>query len=527
MALRATMATSREMGKTLTVKRPSKFAENLFTTLCSEGGAKAHKAQEDENGWDYFVELPINPHSGPLDTQPAEPTALVQVKSKTTRGLSIEVKLSNAMKAAASPLPFFIVLVTIPKDSTSRSRRIYAKHVWIDMITAALRESRLADRDGTSPNRKRIGVKFNPDDEVTGDIVQWMLTQISMIGGDYQSRKTKLFREVGHDSASPGSMTFQGTRTEIYRSFLGVGNGLPVSNFSYTPLRFGMSSPKSDITGVSGTVYINPNPVSACEIRLHGSADTPAITVPAKLYYHNPTSKVADSSFRASSGQMELLYGPKDVRGFKYQVDPTALLDVKSIHDFVLFNYWRSVSAKISAEVIHESGVRLFRGTVTEPSGPKNDWARILEVVQSLQTIVGSSKLEISFAEFRNKINDLNFIYHMLTALSMHYEAGIDDAPPSIDFVAYYCHAQVGDYHVASIVRRATTGQQTLSDKRLFDFGIATDLDNYVFPSSMGDTKKIIQKIYDDTTNRLGETSQVLNVGDMRVFADQQSSTTT
>lgn len=284
------------------IKRPPKFAENHFATLCSAGGAKAHKTQEDENGWDFFVELPTGPHSGPIDTQPAEPTAFVQIKSKTTSGANCQVKLSNALKAAASPLPFFIVLVLIPKGTTTP--KLYAKHVWTDMVAQALHEGRLAERGGSSTNQKRLGIQFSAGDEVTGDIVQWMLAQISMIGGDYQVRKTKLYNETGYDKEAPGSVTFQGTRAEIYRNFLGVGNGLPVSDFFYSPRRFGMSSPKTDVKGTSGIIHIEPKSVSSCEIRMQGTPDTPAITAPAQLYYYNPGTKVADGSFRVSTGQM-------------------------------------------------------------------------------------------------------------------------------------------------------------------------------------------------------------------------------
>ncbi|WP_156929083.1 hypothetical protein [Bradyrhizobium sp. th.b2] len=338
--------------------------------------AKAHKAQEDENGWDYFVELPSTPHSGPLDSQPAEQTAFVQVKSKTTRGLSIKIKLSNALKAAASQLPFFIVLIAIVKGATKP--KLYGKHVWIEMITAALREGRLAERNGALPNKKRIGIQFTPDDEISGDVVQWMLTQISTAGGDYQPSKTKLFREIGHDETWPGSMTLQGTRTELYRNFLGLGNGLPISDFTCTPLRFGMSSPKSGIKVASGTVHIEPKPIGSCEIRLQGSSDTPSIVAPAKLYSYNPTGNADDESFRVSASQIEILFGPKDISGLKFDTDPTKLLDIKSLRDVVVFHYWRGASAKILIEVFHESGMRLFRSTMTGlPS--KGDWKTVLE----------------------------------------------------------------------------------------------------------------------------------------------------
>jgi hypothetical protein len=56
-----------------------------------------------------------------------------------------------------------------------------------------------------------------------------------------------------------------------------------------------------------------------------------------------------------------------------------------------------------------------------------------------------------------------------------------------------------------------------------FDFGAAINLGNYVLQSRMGDTKKIILGIYENTVRPLGKTASVLDAGDMRACADQQA----
>src|SRR5258708_35219361 len=98
--------------------------------------------------------------------------------------------------------------------------------------------------------------------------------------------------------------------------------------------------------------------------------------------------------------------------------------------DFIVFNYWQRIYAKITVEIIHESGMRLYGGTITGPPTNAGDWKMVLNIVRTLEEIVGSSKFKISLAEFLNKANDLNFLYHMITAPTILYKANIEDSPP-------------------------------------------------------------------------------------------------
>src|SRR5260370_5033424 len=108
---------------------------------------------------------------------------------------------------------------------------------------------------------------------------------------------------------------------------------------------------------------------------------------------------------------MEFWHGTEEINGFEYDIDTTSLQDVKSIRNFIVFNYWQSISAKITVEIIHESGMRLFGGTITGPPTNEGDWKIVLNIVKTLEDIVGSSKFKISLAEFQNNANDLNFIF--------------------------------------------------------------------------------------------------------------------
>src|SRR4051812_3840041 len=108
--------------------RLPKYAETTFERACSSANAFAHPPEEDQNGWDYMVEFADRQHPGPPDLHPPETKAFVQVKSSRANRLACRVKLSNALKAAQSPNPWFVVLM-IANAATSEPK-IYITHVW-------------------------------------------------------------------------------------------------------------------------------------------------------------------------------------------------------------------------------------------------------------------------------------------------------------------------------------------------------------------------------------------------------------
>lgn len=95
------------------IKRLPRFAETKFAVMCAEFGALCHKSEEDENGWDYLVEFPLEVSGAPADAVRTIPHAFIQVKSTVTNRTSCRVKLSNALKAAESTQPWFVLLMTV------------------------------------------------------------------------------------------------------------------------------------------------------------------------------------------------------------------------------------------------------------------------------------------------------------------------------------------------------------------------------------------------------------------------------
>ena len=215
------------------IRRLPQWAEKYFGTLCAAEGVVCNKAEEDESGWDFHLEFPQQPHSGPPDMHPARKTAYVQVKSTRRRdGLVCRVKLSNALRAAQSPQPWFIVLVVA--DAGNEPTSVYALHIWDGLIRRSLKAVRRAHNEGKALHKRYFTIQFNAADERSNHLLSWMHQAIAAVGPDYEQQKKSIFQTVGYEeSYGIVHVTFEPTTAdEILREFSGPGKRNP-----HEPLR--------------------------------------------------------------------------------------------------------------------------------------------------------------------------------------------------------------------------------------------------------------------------------------------------
>ena len=278
------------------IKRFPQFVEREFTSLCAVEGALCNKAQEDEGGWDFFVEFPIQPLAAPADTHPPRKTAFVQVKSARKHQLTCRVKLSNMLLAAQSPYPWFLVFMT--DDTGHRSTRIYAVHIWDQLIRKTLERVRRAENEGIALNKRELTIRFDASDNHGDNLVAWMYDAIKAVEPDYEQQKRIIFQTIGYEESYGIVEVTLGptTASEVLDNFLGLGSGIPVSRFVYRPARFGILSPEPEFDASSGIIHTTPSPVSICEIRLRG----PSTAAPMVLSGHMYSPGIPGLSFAQS-----------------------------------------------------------------------------------------------------------------------------------------------------------------------------------------------------------------------------------
>src|SRR5713101_5513625 len=167
------------------IKRLARFAETSFASLCAEAGALCNESQEDENGWDCLVEFPADLAIGPADTHPPAERAFVQVKSTRMNRPGCSIKLSNALKAAQSRDPWFVVLTV----ETGAKPKICAVHIWELRIEKILKAVRQAENEKAPLHRRRLAINFSETDLHTDDLVDWMRATIRSVTPEYSDAK--------------------------------------------------------------------------------------------------------------------------------------------------------------------------------------------------------------------------------------------------------------------------------------------------------------------------------------------------
>ena len=98
----------------------------------------------------------------------------------------------------------------------------------------------MAENKKVPLHKPEFTISFKPDDEIGAELVPWMCRVIDSAGLNYEQEKKTLFESVGYETGwGTGKVTFSGTSwDDLLGNFLGVGDGLAVKDFSFTPSSF-------------------------------------------------------------------------------------------------------------------------------------------------------------------------------------------------------------------------------------------------------------------------------------------------
>ncbi|MBN9603021.1 MAG: hypothetical protein J0G33_08820 [Afipia felis] len=438
------------MSSTPRIKRLPRFAETNFASLCAKAGALCHESQEDENGWDYLVEYPDDAASSSPDTRPPAKRAFVQVKSTQGKRLTCSIKLSNARKAAQSPDPWFVVL-TVERNNKPRT---YVIHIWKDLIASFLRSVRQAYIDNTPEHKKRLSLTFTEADYHSDDPVGWMRAEIERVGSDYSDEKRKISKTVGYENGfGAGKMIVEVESIEqLHNEFLGLGSGLSVSRFTYTPGRFGILDPKPEIDISHGTIHIKPDPIGDCELRLRNVRTGTLATLPGKIFTHSfPGALTAERRVRFSAPGLEITWATGSDGRCTFSQDLTVSLDLASLENLLRIVSWLQRDAVVLQ--IWVNGRRSITAEIS-PDKTRFDGSEHLKIVGTLRSLspAHSPDCRISAADVSASSN-LLFLHQVVSSpkLRIEYEP-VPEGDYDYDTSIYYSTAEVGSLTVYALI---------------------------------------------------------------------------
>jgi hypothetical protein len=502
------------------IKRLARYAETSFASFCALGGALCHESQEDENGWDYHVELPDDEPAGPADTAPPEKHAYVQVKSTRNARPSSSVKLSNALKAARSRDPWFVVLMV---DAAPRPK-IYAIHIWAETMKNWLKAGRKASIERASLSKRRVTINFTEADLHSEDLIEWMQQTIAAAAPDYASAKKQIYETVGYeDGFGTGKLSFKADDAEqIFDELLGLGSGLPVSKFTFTQSRFGLFDKDPMVDVNAGTVQITPQPVGECELRIRGPKSNTPISIAGKVFgLGMPWIPIEQQRIRVSAPGFEIVLMNEGDSKFTASLHSDTRVPLDDVYNFATMITWLG-QGSIDVQVWVQNK-RVTGGTL-EADGIHNgtDWPKVLEIVATLRGLQprADASLVVSLADIRRSARDLYTMHQVTSPYEMTLEfKPFPDRPYDFEKMLYYATAEAGDLTAYALVEREVLrSAEAPEGRRKVEFGHPIIRESWLVANAGEELRSLRDRDFDHHLAQMENSAKVLEMRDIAVF---------
>lgn len=248
----------------------ARLGENLFERLCIDSHLTASPPKHDENGWDAFVEFPLNALLGQhRDGQPAPMKCLVQVKATDqTAGSAIDMSISNWERMAQSIMPVFIAIFYIEgKDDVQILTLSHFDNACMYKTLQRIRTMEKAEELNLINHRT---MSFCPKPE---DFMDWKQKEIfkrtvyRLVGNDfgaYAEQKALTRREIGFtERAHKLKFSSECAITDVVDAVLGLKE-FEVKDLRFETVRFGIAL--EDQRFSSGLLRLMPQPSGSCKL---------------------------------------------------------------------------------------------------------------------------------------------------------------------------------------------------------------------------------------------------------------------
>lgn len=492
-------------------------AERYFALLCGEAGITCNDSSAEDNaGWDYIVHFPSDPSDQrPKDEQAGAETAFVQVKSTDAAPFVVSLKLSNGLRMAKEPQPYFLVLIV----GAGSARRVLARHFWANEIEDTLRRVRQAEVSGHRDrlNRRTLTLRLTNADDHTNDLLQWMHSTVHAVRGDYRIAKATIANSVGYDKgATRFSVTFTGSPDEIVDWELGLGATPPVSSLRLTRERFGIELPDASINGDGVGVSITPNG-QPCLVTLRYRADPSVVTLAGRLYASSlALGAPGHGAWRADLGPLELIWRSGELTGslalnFIERVSLPYLLDRLTIASW-------SGEGTVTA-TLFTGGERLELGQLDLPdNGDSESWKEAASWVETLQRLVKAhpgNDPNLSIADLLDSGVWLKRFHGLLAGGAMRIEHSPGESDDPTRAIIYRLRCDIGAWCFFAIVRRDVAVDTVVAGKRTLYMKAAELLEAHVIEGSWTSNVGRILPTYARHARSMGDPTYFWDLGDL------------
>jgi hypothetical protein len=492
------------------------YAEAIFQLACAEVRATAQPVPRDRHGWDFLVEFPAKDDPRSPDLHDPLLKVWVQVKSSEDDGRSCKVTVSNLLKSAASREPWFIV--SIAKDASGQPK-IYATHVWTDLIERTLKAARKHDLRGHRLNKKFLTLAFSDEDERSvADLLDWMRACAEAVP-DYEQEKKRIYTSVGFDDGTAvGTISFENVSPRaLAREFLGLGDGLTASG-TITPKRFNVLDNARKRSFQNGKLFITPTTHQPIEIRLRGEGSSRPLKIPGKAYVN---AFLANGPwYRFSGGGIEVMTSEKEGGTFERSWSDVSRESLTDLQGLGFLNSWLS-EGNVDLQIWSDRG-RIIGSTISVDIDQDTGawWKLFADVTTTLAELAGarSDNIKLTVSEIVTT-HELVLFHHMMTAPSVRIEfQPLLPLPEGVSTGVYYVWADVGEATAYCLVERKLHRSNTLESGHIqLDFGRPRIIESWIVTNADNRQRSTMQKDYERAIQKL-KNGSVIELGDIRNF---------
>jgi len=472
------------------------LAETMFQSLCDQHNVTRNKATQDRSGWDFVVEFHRTPVPGLAhDQQVGTSSARVQVKSASGRMSPIRLKLTNALSFTREPDMCFIVLFHFGEDGNSS--KVYARHFHSELMAAALKRAREADRDGKNQlNRITIPVPFSDSDDHTHDLMEWMRDICDRSPEQYAAQKKGL-----SDSLGFGLDAFQLTHTvqidrmqDLIDHAVGLLPEAPIEHVLVENRRFGITAGKPLFEGKPTYSSISANPRGA-SLTITGKNGHSAEFAGELRGFTLPGLPIENARAVFSSAVIQVILRGDNDNDINFKIDHETRYELNLLRE--IGQFFLACDSEFELAILAEGATPSIATGMAKKLGDTRWFTWFSELVSGLSQAcrpqdnpqiavndIGRAEAEaIAFCEFVSE-GEFTFRFSL---------ESVDGSALPIRNVLGYALAQVGDWVFWAITRRPCMRSEHEAGRYLCVFGDPIIVESAVVPRGLPSLRDTIE----------------------------------
>lgn len=511
------------------MSRRSRHGEWKFGEICQSPDAVCdvvvNKATDDEHGWDHVVDITPPQEAGlPADLQTHLLQCFAQIKTTNGKKPSTKLKLSNAIKAAKSPLPSFVFLLHY-RDGIAEPE-VYGRHIWVEEISKWLERGRQTELSGRSDlHNLSVTMSFGPRDKLHKRPGDWSFDQLKLHGGaEYARNKTELFQSVGYGEFSQeGTMTLGPLETEndVVLHELGLIEDLPVSEFRVFDKRFGIlsSSPIHDFSGGGRIQFTKEGHPLTLQIV---SCDGKSFDIPARAWHASLVGfDHPDFKTRIKAGHIDLVMSPgktKDTFNVTYDIYEESTLPEQL--GFLCLVNW-SQAGPVQFVAMTDVG-KLLGGIISEGLKAEPWMAQYESSTRHLIKLLGAEKsreIKLSLAELTDVNRTLHFAASVFTSGSICFEAEFNNQIEQFEKLGAFLCGQIGEWSYGAIYEAKYGARSTSAKRQTFYLKDPRIVRRFAFKQPLEKTRDFVKREFNDWRSSQDGPVAVLQEGDRIAFS--------